>query len=169
MKKERGRLVSFQEGVHTKIGRFQRGEEQISPVPCRSLGLAFLFPPESISAAISAGRRLMPVPNAPSELLGVCAVGGSAVPIYDFARVCGLGSTTTTGHRLILVLRSGFGLFVESVLTPIESLVPAQPAPGVRDLPFITGAEASGDLLWHRVNADLLSAHIAQLGVRRAA
>jgi chemotaxis signal transduction protein len=41
--------------------------------------------------ALQAGRRIVPVPGGPPELLGLAAAGGVALPAYDLASLLGLG------------------------------------------------------------------------------
>ncbi len=81
----------------------------------------------------------MPIPNAPSYILGIVDLRGSVLPIIDFAAKVGLLSPEPTDRHAIIVLEyqdESVGLYVEGV-SEIFTLSSEQ----IQPLPEMTSAE----------------------------
>jgi hypothetical protein len=78
-------------------------------------------------ASLHASVRIVPVPSPVRELLGVVAVHGAVVPIYDLAAVlrCGAGPG---GPRWIAIARGGEVGFAFDAFDGLARVDPALPA-----------------------------------------
>jgi len=88
----------------------------------------------------------MPMPQAPSYLLGVIDLRGAVLPILDLSERLGLGSSKPTKNNVIIVVQIGSlvaGLLVDGmrdILTLVPDTVQAVPDIGTDDVRrFVSG------------------------------
>lgn len=91
-------------------------------------------------AQVFLDRPLTPVPSDRPALLGLAALGGAIVPVFDLGRACGRGAATAP--RYLLVAAEGGVAFAVDALTGTARLARGDAAPivtvGTTSVPLIS-------------------------------
>ena len=103
--------------------------------------------------------QLMPVPGAPSEVLGVRNLRGQVIPVVDLGALFGIGGETSERERVIVVeTHDGrLGLAVDAIVNVGEVKEPVEPADSER----LAGAALIDGALVGIIDLDALLADLA--------